>query len=121
MRVLVADDDEGIRALLRERFADAARRIVLCGDGWTALREGGTEAFELLILDDSLPGLSGLDVLRRLRERGIRAPALILTAGFDAGVEGAAEALAPTAVLPKPFERRELREATAYLVRRIRF
>ena len=105
MRVLVADDDPALRERLRERFADADRRVGLCAAGWAALRGAGDD-FELLILEPGLPKMSGLDVLRRFRESGVEVPAVILTSGVDTDPDAGAGALG---------------RAIAYLVRRVRF
>ena len=65
--VLVVDDDAAIRTVVRWQLDDAGFRVVEAGDGPSALRSIQDERPTLVILDLSLPGLGGLDVLRSVR------------------------------------------------------
>lgn len=119
MRILIAEDDQVLAdGLLRTlRAAGAAVDHVASGDEADAallMRD----SFDLLILDLGLPGMSGLDVLKRLRARGSRLPVLILTAadsvedrvrGLDLGADD---------YMAKPFALAELEARVRALVRR---
>jgi DNA-binding response OmpR family regulator len=119
MRILLVEDDtllgDGIRAGLAQ--ADFAVDWVQDGIlGETALR---TETYAAVVLDLSLPRLSGLDLLRRLRARGDATPVLILTArdavvdrvkGLDSGADD---------YLIKPFDLDELGARLRALIRRV--
>ena len=88
MRLLVVDDEEALLALM-ERFllrSGFAVTGVSCGEeAWEALRDAPTE-FALLILDLTLPGLSGVDLLRKVRELAPALPVLLLSGyPFDTG------------------------------------
>jgi DNA-binding response OmpR family regulator len=80
MRVLVIEDDEAIRSVLRRGLQAEGFDVDLCDDGpsglWKAL-EGGHAA---IVLDLLLPGLSGYRVCEQLREEGVATPILVLTA-----------------------------------------
>ena len=65
--VLVVDDDEAIRTVVRWQLDDAGYTVVEADDGLTALRRIRDDHPALVVLDLSLPGLGGLDVLRRVR------------------------------------------------------
>jgi two-component system alkaline phosphatase synthesis response regulator PhoP len=65
--VLVVDDDEAIRTVVRWQLDDDGFRVVEADDGLTALRRIRDDHPALVVLDLSLPGLGGLDVLRRVR------------------------------------------------------
>lgn len=65
--VLVVDDDEAIRTVVRWQLDDAGFRVVEADDGPTALRRIRDDHPTLVVLDLSLPGLGGLDVLRSVR------------------------------------------------------
>ena len=120
MRILVAEDDpllaDGlIRALRNTGYA--ADRV---SDGHAAESALMTQSFDLLILDIGLPGLDGFQVLKRVRERKIDVPVLILTAldevenrvrGLDLGADD---------YLVKPFELTELEARVRALTRRAR-
>jgi two-component system OmpR family response regulator len=108
-RVLVAEDDSRLRALLEQVLAEAGWTVTAVGDGRQAqlLARDGRD-FDVLLLDVGLPGTDGLTACRRLREDGVTTPILILTArgqvadritGLDAGADD---------YLPKPFDVDEL-------------
>jgi two-component system OmpR family response regulator len=96
MRLLVVEDERRLAALLARGLGEAAHEVRVCHTGTQALQVASAEAFDVLILDVMLPGLSGLQVAQALRERGITAPILMLTAldeitervaGLDAGAD----------------------------------
>lgn len=117
-RVLLAEDDEGIRepltrALQREDYA-----VDAVADGAEAARLGVEDDYDLVVIDIGLPTLDGLEVCRRVREAHPRVPILILTAqsdeldvveGLDAGADD---------YVPKPFRLGELLARVRALLRR---
>lgn len=118
MRALVVEDDPRIARSLASVLEGAGFLVEAAGDGETAWFKGGTENFDLIILDLGLPRLDGLSVLKRWRAEGCDAPVLILTArgswterveGIDAGADD---------YLPKPFHMEELVARARALVRR---
>ncbi|HEY1376765.1 MAG TPA: HD domain-containing phosphohydrolase [Gemmataceae bacterium] len=80
-RVLVVDDEPGLRRLCRHVLADQPVEIDEAADGPAALEAATNTRYDLILLDVSLPGMSGLDVLRRLRERpgGLHVRVLLLS------------------------------------------
>ncbi len=107
-RVLLVEDDRELRELLERLLADAGYQVDPAPDGQAGLHRGLTREYDVMILDRGLPGIEGLDLLTRLRRKGIAAPVLVLTAygtladrvaGLDAGAED---------YLVKPFEVEEL-------------
>jgi two-component system response regulator PhoP len=118
MRVLVVEDE----APLRERIVAALRKQGLAvdasGEGREALFMGQEYPVDVALLDLGLPGLSGLDVLKRWRDEGRKFPVLILTArgrwqekvaGLEAGADD---------YLVKPFQMEEVVARLRALVRR---
>ena len=96
MRVLLVEDDELLGDGLRAGLRQAGYAVDWVRDGEDALHAAETAAFAAIVLDLGLPGLGGLEVLRRLRARGHPVPVLILTArdavddrvrGLDAGAD----------------------------------
>ncbi|GGO31494.1 DNA-binding response regulator [Gemmobacter aquaticus] len=118
MRALVVEDDPRIAADLARALQSAGFRVEQAADGEQAWFQGGTEGYDLIVLDLGLPRLDGLTILKRWREEGVEVPVLILTArgswkerveGIDAGADD---------YLPKPFRMEELLARARALVRR---
>jgi len=116
-RILVVDDDVELCQLIREYVANEPWDVECVHDGAEGLGRALAGEHRLVILDIMLPGMSGLDVLRKLRERR-RTPVLMLTArGEDVdrivGLE-----LGADDYLPKPFNPRELVARVRAILRR---
>lgn len=118
MRALVVEDDPRIAADLERALTGSGFRVERVADGENAWFRGGTESYDLIVLDLNLPRLDGLTVLKRWRAEGCESPVLILTArgawterveGIDAGADD---------YLPKPFRMEELIARARALVRR---
>lgn len=95
--MLVVDDEPGVRAALARGLGAEGMDVVAVGDGPSGLERAETEAFDVVVLDIILPGLSGYRVLERLRAAGIETPVLLLSAkdgevdqadGLDLGADG---------------------------------
>jgi len=109
--LLVVDDDDRIRALLKEYLARAGFRVTAAGDAAAARRLMQTLDFDLLVLDVMMPGEDGFSLTRALRARSGAAgktPVLLLTArgGSSDRIEGLS--LGADDYLAKPFEPKEL-------------
>jgi DNA-binding response OmpR family regulator len=81
-RILVADDSETIRALLQTALESAGYEVDMANDGLSAYELGAKGDYDLIILDQLMPGLLGLDVITRWHNDGVEAPVLMLT-GVD--------------------------------------
>lgn len=95
-RVLIAEDERGIASFLEKGLRANGFTTTTVGDGAAALGYAITGDFDLLLLDIGLPGMDGFEVLRRLRDEGVRLPVIILTARDSvddtvAGLEGGAD------------------------------
>jgi len=79
--VLIADDHTAVREGLRSVIdrAPDVRVAAEVADGTEALRESRTRRFDALVLDVNMPGMSGIDVLNRLRAEGNSTPALLIS------------------------------------------
>lgn len=118
MKILVVEDDELMADVLVHGLREESHKVDLAGDGRVALRLTGDTAFDLILLDVMLPGISGLEVAKQLRLRGNSVPVLMLTArdarsdivtGLDAGADD---------YLTKPFSFMELLARIRALQRR---
>src|SRR5579864_9191907 len=81
MRILLVDDHpvvrHGIRTILTDHFPDAL--VAEAGDAPAALREVNNAGWDVVLLDISLPGPSGLDVLKQLRDQHPSLPVLVVS------------------------------------------
>ena len=118
MRILVVEDEQKVADALREGLEDERYDVVVERTGEGAFFRVNTETFDVVLLDLTLPGRDGLEILRALRQRGMETPVLVLTArdsledrvtGLDAGADD---------YLVKPFAFAELLARIRALVRR---
>jgi DNA-binding response OmpR family regulator len=118
MRVLVVEDEDRIARFLKKGLEEESYAVDVAADGSAALDWVAGTQYDLILLDVMLPGLTGFEVCRILRERGVKAPILMLTArdevddrvtGLDVGADD---------YLPKPFAFKELLARMRALTRR---
>ena len=106
--VLIADDDADILSLVRLRLERSGYAVISAQDGIEALALASSRHPDIAIFDVSMPGLSGFDVTRRLRETDTTTPVILLTArALESDVEAGAAAGA-NAYLTKPFSPQDL-------------
>jgi two-component system, OmpR family, alkaline phosphatase synthesis response regulator PhoP len=107
-RILLIEDEPGLVMTLSDRLASEGYAVESAADAETGLARASNEAFDLIILDVMLPGGSGFDICRDLRQRNITTPIIMLTArgqvidkvlGLKIGAED---------YVTKPFEMMEL-------------
>lgn len=108
MRILLAEDDEKLNETLVYGLTQAGFLVDTCFDGADALFYGEQNIYDVILLDRMLPGMQGTDVLAALRQKGVAAPVILITAlgtlsdkveGLDLGADD---------YLVKPFAQEEL-------------
>jgi two-component system copper resistance phosphate regulon response regulator CusR len=80
VKILVVEDDRTVGQYVRRGLEEQRLHVDLVEDGLEGLRFASGGSYDLIILDLRLPGMSGLEVLRTLRDRGLTVPVLVLTA-----------------------------------------
>jgi two-component system copper resistance phosphate regulon response regulator CusR len=80
MKILVVEDDPTVGPYVKRGLEEHQNHVDLVDDGLEALRLASGGLYDLLVLDLRLPGMTGLEIVRTLRDRGITTPILILTA-----------------------------------------
>ncbi len=117
-KLLIVDDDVSMRLLLAEYFRRLGFEVEERENGAAALDSAVSAKFDCFIFDVMMPGMTGFELLQRVRAKGIKTPALFLTAqdqmddkvaGFEAGADD---------YLIKPFSPRELEMRVNALLRR---
>jgi DNA-binding response OmpR family regulator len=107
-RILVVDDDPGLRTMLKTVLGSAGYRISCAEDGeegWHALC---ANRFDALITDHEMPRLTGLDLLRRVRARPLNVPVILTSGRIPWDQEDLTRLLPPGLALRKPFSFVEL-------------
>jgi CheY-like chemotaxis protein len=117
MRVLIADDDLTIRALLGDMLADLGHDVTAAANGAEAVDLAARDQPDLIILDFLMPRLSGLDAMKAMRQRGLSMPIVLLTAISDASMRELEGVDRADAVMEKPFKKRTLEKAIAKAMR----
>jgi DNA-binding response OmpR family regulator len=111
MRLLLAEDDSAMRALLARALRKSGFEVLEASTGDEALErlskalvDEPTARFDLVISDVRMPGYGGLDLLASIRSANSRVPVILITAFGSASTHAAAERLGAFAMLDKPFD-----------------
>jgi CheY-like chemotaxis protein len=108
-KILVVDDSEEVREVLRELLSRHGYTVVTAPDGESGLVELDTRTFDMAMVDLGLPGISGLEVARRLKERWPTTPVALMTGYGDRLGADDAQTKGIDFVLAKPFSLDQLR------------
>jgi DNA-binding response OmpR family regulator len=117
-RILIVDDDVDLCELVQQYLEGEGFGIDAVHDGVTGLERARGDSYALIVLDVMLPGMSGLEVLRKLRQQGANVPVLILTARGDEVDRIMGLEIGADDYLPKPFNPRELIARIRAILRR---
>jgi DNA-binding response OmpR family regulator len=117
-RVLVVDDDDVIRSLVRDGLEREGFEVSVAGDGQSALRALAEDSPDLVILDVNLPAIGGFDVLSSIRETS-GVPVILLTGRVDEVDRVLGLELGADDYVMKPFSPRELASRARAILRRV--
>jgi DNA-binding response OmpR family regulator len=122
MNILLAEDERAVAFSIAFALKTDGHNVQVVADGWQALASINVEPdrFGLLITDHSMPGLTGVELIQRLREESFRGKIMVLSAHLSAENRAAYEALAVDAMVSKPFDVHELRATITRLAYGIR-
>jgi DNA-binding response OmpR family regulator len=117
-RILLVEDEPQMQRGLRDNLEFEGHDVTVMGDGNSGYQTLVRESFDLVILDVMLPQMSGFDVVRKAREKGIRTPILMLTAKGEEIDKVLGLELGADDYVTKPFSLRELIARVNALLRR---
>ena len=117
-RVLIVEDEAGLRLTLSDRLASEGYAVETASDGEVGLAHAASGAFDVIVLDVMLPRLNGFEVCREVRQRGVSTPILMLTARGQVVDRVVGLKLGADDYLTKPFEAIELMARLEALMRR---
>ena len=117
-QLLLVEDDRAIRTVLQDALVHDGHAVTTAADGDEALAALRGRAFDLVVLDVLLPGPSGLEILKSLRQRDRSTPVLLLTARSSEGDKVLGLELGADDYVTKPFSLRELLARVKAMLRR---
>ena len=117
-RVLLVEDESGLRLTLTDRLISEGYAVDTAADGEAGLERAAVGHYDLIVLDVMLPKMSGFDVCREVRHRGVATPILMLTARGQVVDRVVGLKLGADDYLTKPFEMIELIARLEALLRR---
>jgi DNA-binding NtrC family response regulator len=117
-RVLVVDDEKNIRFVLAEALATVPLDVDTAASGEEALKLLEQQTYSLMLLDLRMPGMDGIEVLRRTRDSRPELPVVLLTAYGTVGVAVEAMKLGAADFLQKPFDPDHLRRVVKQVLDR---
>jgi DNA-binding response OmpR family regulator len=103
-RILVVDDDHATVDLIRQYFASAGYRVEFAHHGGDALTLIQHEPPDVVLLDITMPGMNGVEVLERIAALHAALPVIIVTARSDRALAAQARAMGAFEYITKPFE-----------------
>ncbi len=118
MKILVIEDDHNIAELIAIHLRDLPAGVTIFHQGWQGLDEAMTGQYDFLVLDLMLPGLSGMEICRQLRQRKQYIPVLMLTAKSEEQDKIAGLEMGADDYLTKPFSPGELLARVKSILRR---
>lgn len=120
--ILVVDDSAAVTALLRAVLEAAGHTVLEANDGAGGLGVLSSATVDLVVLDMMMPGMDGIETVRRLRSDGNRVPVIAMSGGTDAFPAAyslkMSEMYGADRLLYKPFENDELLDAVGQLLAR---
>ncbi len=120
MKILVIEDDSTVGRFVQRGLEEHRANVDLIADGAEGLERGSRGEYDVIVLDLRLPSLTGIEVLRTLRDRGVSTPVLVLTAQDAVDSKVQALRIGADDYVTKPFSFEELLARVEALGRRPR-
>lgn len=115
-KILVVDDQAGIRLLLKDIFSSQGYNVILAEDGMEALKVIHNEEFDLVVLDYHMPFLNGLKVLDKMRIASVTTPVILMSGTIENFPEEKLKLYNKVEIIAKPFNILEICELVESIV-----
>ena len=117
LRILAVDNEPSVTFSLRYIFAGPRYEISAAENGDAALArlDSGLERFDIIIVDQKMPHMTGVELVEEMRKRGITSKIMVLSAHISSEVRAAYERMDVRVMFPKPFDIGQLRSAVDQL------
>jgi two-component system, OmpR family, response regulator MprA len=112
-RILIIEDEERIRETMRMALETEGYTVETEADGPKGLHRLQEDRWDLVLLDQCMPGMEGTEVLRRMREGGWRVPVVVVTAYGTVDLAGKVLGTGASGFLLKPINPQQLRQVVA--------
>lgn len=109
--LLIVDDQMGIRMLLQEVFQQSGYTVTVAANGEEALSIFTTQSIDGVLLDMKIPGMNGIEILKRMKQGNPTVPVMMMTAYGELNLIEQATDLGASLYFTKPFDIFEVRKA----------
>ncbi len=117
LKILAVDNEPSVTLALSYVFTRPRYELTAVGSGSEALArlDAGADAFDVIIVDQKMPELTGAELVAAIRERGVKSKVIVLSARLSSEVRAAYERMDVHVMFAKPFDIAELRTAVGRL------
>lgn len=116
-KILIVDDQQGIRLLLNEVFKNEGYETLLASNGVVAIQYFENNPIDCILLDMKIPGMNGLEILQHIKKINPLLPVIMMTGNGDTDLIRQAEELGISRFFAKPFDIFEVRDTINKLLR----
>lgn len=109
-KILIVDDQQGIRLLLNEVFKKEGYETYLAANGFEAIHHIKNINIDCMLLDMKIPGMNGIEILQAIQQLGREMPIIMMTAYAEVELIEQAKTLGATRFFAKPFDIFEVRK-----------
>lgn len=117
LKLLVVDDEDSLRLLVHDELVNSGYQVDTAESGETALEMIGKKKFDIVILDIRMPGIDGLEVLKHIREEGIKSKVILLTGVNELKIARDSLEAGADDFLMKPYDFRTLKACLERVVK----
>jgi CheY-like chemotaxis protein len=117
-RILVADDQESMRLIISGMLEENGHTVVTAEDGLAAFEKFKNDSFDLLVADVNMPGLNGIEFLRKVKAEKPQTKIIFVTGMLEAAVKVGAEKFGLDGLILKPFDKKEALEIIGKVLNR---